>query len=453
MKKGRIVISGSLRGAGKTTISIGLERLLTRRGIRVCSFKKGPDYIDPMWHRLATYNPSYNLDFFMMGERVIKASFINRSRDADFSIIEGNMGLYDGLREDGKDSTSYLARLLSTPVILIIDTSRMTRGIAPLILGYQQFEPPSLIAGIILNKVSNERHKDKLLSAIRRYCKVEVLGAISRSDEIKILERHLGLIPSVEDKNSSSKIELIADILEDCLEIDRIMEIGRDVEELEDTSLPPLKETPLKPLVKIGVAYDQSFSFYYPENLEALRTAGAELVFFNTLKDSLPKCDGILFGGGFPEVFMDELKENRILKDELRQAIEDGMPVYAECGGLIYLSRTIEWKGITREMAGILPIDMRMHHNPKAHGYVILEKKKGRLGHFEERIKGHEFHYSDPIKIDRDEFIYSVKRGRGIDGKSDGILYKNTFASYTHLHSLGNPNWAKRFIEFCKMNR
>ncbi|MBE0446935.1 MAG: hydrogenobyrinic acid a,c-diamide synthase (glutamine-hydrolyzing) [Actinobacteria bacterium] len=449
MQLPRVVISAPQRSSGKTTLSIGLCSALTRAGLKVQPFKKGPDYIDPMWLSTATGRDCHNLDFFMMGEEVIARSFQRMASDADISVIEGNMGLYDGIELDGKGSTSDLARLLEAPIILIVDTSNMTRSIAPLVIGLQKFESGISMPGMILNKVSSERHESKLRAAIDRYCDIEVVGAIPKLPEIGIIQRHLGLRPAKEDTRAVSIIESIGDAIKNYIDLDRLIRIAKS-----SPSLPKVKEGELKRSesnIKLGVARDRAFTFYYPENMEALQVAGAELVSFSPMWDGrLPKVNGLYIGGGFPEVFMRELEDNRGLREEIKVAINRGMPVYAECGGLMYLARGISWNGKTREMVGGIPCGIVMHEKPKGHGYIKLQATGRSWFNTDSEIRGHEFHYSEVVDLGIVDFAYKLLRGRGIDGKHDGIVYKNVLASYAHLHSLGTPQWAERFVAFVK---
>jgi len=446
----RIVISAPHRSSGKTTLSIGLCAALTKSGLQVQPFKKGPDYIDPMWLTMATGRECRNLDLFMMGEEKIKESFLTASSGADVSIVEGNMGLYDGMEVDGKGSTADVSRLLKAPVILVVDTSNMTRSIAPLIMGFQNFEPDVLISGVVLNKVSGPRHESKLRAAIEHYCDVEVVGALPRSAEIGILQRHLGLKPAKEDTESASIVEAIRKIIDKYVDLKRVVKIAQTAPELSKIEIRTV-EIP-QASIRLGVAQDRAFTFYYPENIEALRRAGAELVPFSPLRDTaLPDVNGLYIGGGFPEVFMKELEANRSLREEIRVAIEAGMPVYAECGGLMYLARRMSWNGEDREMVGAIPCDIMMHEKPKGHGYIKLQTT-GKGGWFDAgaEIKGHEFHYSEVVNLGNVEFAYNLLRGKGVDGNHDGIMYKNVLASYAHLHSLGCQDWSERFVSLVK---
>lgn len=449
----RIVVSAPHRSSGKTTLSIGLCAALAKSGMVVQPFKKGPDFIDPMWLTAAAGRDCRNLDLFMMGETAILTSFQRGATGADFSLVEGNMGLYDSTDLEGKGSTADMARSLKAPIILVVSTRNLTRSVAPLLLGFQQFEPDIDIAGVILNKVSGPRHESKLRAAIERYTDLEVLGAVRRRPEAGIIQRHLGLKPAREELGAAAVIDTIAAIIADAVDLDRIREIAAAAPPLAPLQLPELQVP--TPTIRLGVAQDQAFTFYYPENFEALQAAGAQLVPFSPLADSeLPEVDGLFIGGGFPEVFMAELEANSRLRGAIRGAIERNMPVYAECGGLMYLSRAMSWQGRSREMVGALPCDIVMHEKPRGHGYMKLQAT-GAGDWFSQglKLKGHEFHYSEVVNLGDVQFAYRVERGSGVDGEHDGILYRNVLASYTHLHSLGSPGWAEGFVDFVRRAR
>lgn len=416
-------------------------------------YKKGPDYIDPMWLTQAAGRVCRNLDFHMMGEERILSSFTTFAKGAGMAVIEGNLGLFDGVDLEGADSTAGLSRLLEAPVVLVIDSSRMNRGIAPLLHGYQTFDPEIKIAGVILNKVGNPRHESKLRRAIERYVGLEILGAIPKgSEDMVVRERHMGLVPARENAKHLEKIRIIGKIMENNVNMERLFEIARSAEPLPD--VPPCKMEPGAGSISIGVAMDQAFTFYYPENLEALVAAGASLTFFSPIADKrLPDVDGLYLGGGFPEIFMEALENNGSLRDQIKARVEDGMPVYAECGGLMYLARSISWKGETRKMVGALPCDVEMTVKPAGMGYVSLEAT-GACGWFkpETEVNCHEFHHSRLVNIDNDfSYAWKVLRGVGVTGDRDGIVYKNVMASYAHLHHCGYPDWAKNFVAHVKL--
>ena len=454
----RVFISAAHKSSGKTTVCIGVCAALRARGHTVQPFKKGPDYIDPMWLGLAAGRPCYNLDAYLMSENEICDEFARRSRGADLAVIEGNKGLYDGLDLDGSNSNAALAALTGTPVVLVIDARGMTRGIAPLILGYQAFDRNIRIAGVILNHLGGTRHEAKLRAVIKHYTDVPVLGAIQHDERMAIAERHLGLIPSNEAQAASARIGDIAAYIAAQVDLDQLLTLVGQAAPLP--ALSPLPSAINRPRVRIGIARDAVFGFYYPGDLDALQAAGAELVSFDTLHSAaLPAVDGLFIGGGFPETQMDALSENRKLRRGVHDAIEAGMPVYAECGGLMYLARSIEWNGHSAAMVGVIPADIVMHPRPVGRGYVHLREtgqcrwpRTGAAG--APLIRAHEFHYSSVENLPPDvEFAYDVERGHGIDGRHDGIVYKNLLASYSHLRDVGSHQWAARFVDFVRRSK
>ena len=454
----RVFISAAHKSSGKTTVCIGVCAALRARGHTVQPFKKGPDYIDPMWLGLAAGRPCYNLDAYLMSENEICDEFARRSRGADLAVIEGNKGLYDGLDLDGSNSNAALAALTGTPVVLVIDARGMTRGIAPLILGYQAFDRNIRIAGVILNHLGGTRHEAKLRAVIKHYTDVPVLGAIQHDERMAIAERHLGLIPSNEAQAASARIGDIAAYIAAQVDLDQLLTLVGQAAPLP--ALSPLPSAINRPRVRIGIARDAAFGFYYPGDLDALQAAGAELVSFDTLHSAaLPAVDGLFIGGGFPETQMDALSENRKLRRSVHDAIEAGMPVYAECGGLMYLARSIEWNGRSAAMVGVIPADIVMHPRPVGRGYVHLREtgqcrwpRTGAAG--APLIRAHEFHYSSVENLPPDvEFAYDVERGHGIDGRHDGIVYKNLLASYSHLRDVGSHQWAARFVDFVRRSK
>jgi cobyrinic acid a,c-diamide synthase len=458
-----LLISASHKSSGKTTLTIGICASLAARGARVQPFKKGPDYIDPMWLGEAAGRPCHNLDFYTMGRPDILATFARYSGGADISVIEGNKGLYDGLDLDGSNSNAALAKLLGSPVVLVIDARGMTRGIAPLILGYQAFDQEIRIAGVILNQLGGSRHEEKLRAVIEHYTDVRVLGAVHRDSTLDIAERHLGLVPSNEAGEVQTRIGRIAEVVGRQIDLDAMVEIAGGAHPLPVVAMPLASPEPV-PDVRIGMARDSAFGFYYPGDLEAMRAAGAEIVPFDTLRDPrLPNVDGLFIGGGFPETHMRALESNARLRADVKRFVESGRPVYAECGGLMYLARRIRWKGETREMVGALPADVVMHERPMGRGYVRLrETGKSpwpRLGSDSEasEIPGHEFHHSSLENLGEGlAFAYRVLRGAGIDGEHDGLIYKGVLASYAHLRNVGGNQWVSRFLAYvrrCKRAR
>ena len=442
-----VLISAPQGRSGKTIASLALCAILRKRGFSIQPFKKGPDYIDPSWLSAAAGRICRNLDPFMMSGGVILASYQKAFEGADLSVIEGAMGLYDGLESDGWGSTAHLANILKLPVILVVNTIRMTGSIAALVSGYQHFQPGVNIAAVILNNVSGDRHVSKLVTAVEGHCGIPVVGRIPRDTTLHMTQRHLGHIPFSENNEAESIIERIGQKLDSCFDMDAILEIAGTS---SCSFQPPATLTDSNVgvgTVRIGVIRDQVFNFYYPENLVALQQAGAELVFINSIADRLPEVDGLYIGGGFPEFFLKELEANRDLREDIAYAIEDNMPVYAECAGLMYLCRGIRWQNQRHEMVGIIPAEVELSHRPQGHGYVEAEVVEDNpLFPKGVNIRGHEFHHSKLTKLGDLEFAYRIKRGHGISGSSDGIIYKNTFAAYTHLHALGMPEWAESFV-------
>lgn len=450
-----LFVSAAHKSSGKTTVSLGMCAALKARGLDVQPFKKGPDYIDPMWLTQASGRPCHNLDFYTMDRDEILGSAASNIAQADIGIIEGNKGLYDGLDLDGSNSNAALASLLSAPVILVLDARGMTRGIAPLILGYQSFDESVNIAGVILNQLGGSRHEAKLRAVIEHYTDVPVVGAIARNPELEIVERHLGLIPSNEANAAAEQISTIGDIVGTQIDLEALLGIAGKAHLPASTDSAIDSAPSQTPDVRIGLARDSAFGFYYPDDLLALERAGAELVPFNTITDStLPDIDGLFIGGGFPESRMDELEKNASLRYAIRTAIEGGLPCYAECGGLMYLARNLTWKDQRREMVGVIGADVVIHDRPQGRGYVRLQEKAHSLwpeaGSGAE-IAAHEFHYSALENLDSDQnFAYQVLRGTGIDGKHDGLIYKNLLACYTHQRDTRQNRWANRFVSFVR---
>ena len=448
----RFLVSAAHKSSGKTTVSIGLCAALSARGLAVQPFKKGPDYIDPLWLSQAAGRPCRNLDFYLSPHVELKAQFARHGHDADVCLVEGNKGLYDGLDLDGTNSNAALARLLDLPVILVLDARGMTRGIAPLILGYQAFDRELRIAGVILNQLGGSRHEAKLRAVIEHYTDVPVIGAIHRDARLALTERHLGLMPANESGASDQRIREIAGVVAAQVDLDRLLALAPAGRPLPQPLRQPLRSAGAASL-SIGIARDAAFGFYYADDLDALVAAGAQLVPFDTLHDArLPEVDGLFIGGGFPESFLDRLEANSGLRGDIFAAIEAGMPAYAECGGLMYLSRSITWAGVTRRMVGAIAGDVVMHEKPVGRGYVrvsVTSDHPWLAG--PATLPAHEFHYSGLENLAPDtRFAYRMARGHGIDGENDGIIYRNLLASYSHLRSSAGCDWAARFVGFVR---
>ncbi|MBE9582136.1 MAG: cobyrinate a,c-diamide synthase, partial [Proteobacteria bacterium] len=448
----RIVISALRGGSGKTIVSLGLIASWRKRGMAVAPFKKGPDYIDAGWLALAAGRPCHNLDAFLMPAENILLSFTRHTLASDVAVIEGNRGLYDGIDLEGASSTSELAKLLKAPVVLVIDCTKSTRTVAAVVQGCIRFDPDVRICGVILNRIAGARHESILRQTVEHYCAVPVLGAIPRIKAEAFPERHMGLVPTPEHGWADTSIEKAADMAEQYLDLERLLGIAREALPLVANEIPPGPPLTLTPPFdkggqggfrrtskdsppRIGVIRDAAFQFYYPENLEALEAAGAEVVTVSALTDpGLPSLDGLYIGGGFPETQAQALAENQGFRQDVRRLAEDGLPVYAECGGLMYLGESLVLDGVTYPMAGVLPVVFGFSRRPEGHGYTIFEVEKPNP-YFETgmRVRGHEFHYSKVLswKGKPENLAFRMVRGEGFDGKGDGLCYKNTLATYT----------------------
>jgi cobyrinic acid a,c-diamide synthase len=446
-----VVIAAPQGRSGKTIVSLALCALLRKRGLVVQPFKKGPDYIDPSWLTGAAGRGCRNLDLFFMAEESLPEYFRQTCRGADAAVVEGAMGLYDGL-DSGWGSTAHVARALDLPVVLVVNTSRMTGSVAALVTGFQRFQPEVNVSAVVLNNVSGSRHERKLRGAVERHCGIPVVGSIPRDPELLVNERHLGLIPYAEADHAESLVNRICTSLEPHLDIDSFLEVALRFETA--SSSPQRSAQVRKSVARIGVMLDQVFNFYYADNLEALREAGGELVFIDSLKDRLPPIDGLYIGGGFPEFFLRELEANAELRKDVAAAADAGMPMYGECAGLMYLCRGIRWRGRYHEMVGAIPAEVELRQKPQGHGYAVAEVVRDNpLFPVGATLRGHEFHHSRLVEHDGFEFVYRMRRGRGVAGGMDGIVHKNVFAAYTHLHVAGAPQWAEAFVGLAAAER
>lgn len=421
---------------------------LVHDGTDVNSFKKGPDYIDPMWHRLVTGRVCRNLDPFLMGAEACLDSFLRNSDENSFSLIEGNHGFHDGMDIDGSDSSAGLAKLLQAPVLLVLDSRKMNRGAAAIVKGMQSIPPETDIAGIILNQVQGPRQEEKQRKAIEQFCNVPVLGAIPNDRALVITERQLGLTTVGETADTGTVTRKAGERVAAGCDLHAIRSLFFRAPPLEAPRVKKRKSMKTAS-VTIGVFRDPSFCFYYPENLEALQENGAQLVFINSIRDSsLPDVDGLYLGGGFPESFLRELSGNKSLLKDLKEAVQSGIPLYAECGGLIYLCKIAHYKGKTYPLAGILPFEIGFQHKPVGHGYLDLQSCCDSPWFArDEKVKAHEFHYSKPVSLTGKIFYqFDVVWGYGVTGQRDGVVNGNMFASFAHLHAIGNPGWGKKFV-------
>ena len=470
-----IIISALRGGSGKTIFSIGIIAALTRIGKTIAPFKKGPDYIDAGWLALAAGQPCYNLDTFLLSQKTILGSFARYTRTSDLTVIEGNRGLYDSIDREGNTSTAELAKVLDIPVILCIDGTKTTRTMAAVVLGCQQFDPEVKIRGVILNRVAGKRHENNLRTCIEHYCNIPVLGAVPKFRKQPFPERHMGLVPTPEHAWAKTAVSEIADLVSQHLNLDDILEIARSGRGAVPKKK-PVKEEPrieikdrntrskTQPVgvcaekiavtsdaPRIGIIRDSAFQFYYPENLEALETAGAELVFTSPLAEAqIPPVDALYIGGGFPETHARQLADNMAYRNQIRDMAEKDLPIYAECGGLMYLGERLLLKEGAFDMVGFFPLVFDLHQRPQGHGYTIVcVDRENPFFEVGSEIRGHEFHYSKVIEYrgSTDLLAFQVQRGAGLSNGRDGICRKKVLATYTHIHSLGTPLWAKSMVK------
>lgn len=445
----RVAIAGLSGDSGKTFLTCGLAAAARQRGLKVAAFKKGPDYIDSAWLRIASGNEARNLDTFMMSHETIEKSFVKHSADAGISILEGNRGLFDGFDEKGSHSTAELAKLLNIPLILIFSIKKMTRTSAAIILGCKELDKKLNIAGVVLNRVAGKRHLKVAKNAIENETGIPVLGAIPNLGSADLFpSRHLGLITPGEYEAAEKSVEMVRSAIEGHIDISGIIEIANKAPDISCNLNDKLIEIKGG---KLRIAYfrDKAFSFYYPENLEALENRGAELIPVSSISDKqLPDIDGLYIGGGFPESNIEEIVQNRELMASVKNAAENGLPIYAECGGLIYLCDSIEMDANSYPLAGIFSAKMKMFEKPQGHGYataaVETENPFYRKGL---QLSGHEFHYSKIItEAEKQNYCLKMTRGKGASGNMDGLIYKNVFAAYLHIHANSGNDWADGFI-------
>ena len=440
------IISSTKKSSGKTIVSIGLSAILKSQKKAFSVFKKGPDYIDPIWLSRASGKSCYNLDFFTMQKKEISSTFKKYSNNCELAIVEGNKGLFDGLSLDGSDSNASLAELLKLRVILVIDCKGMTRGIVPLIEGYKHFNKKIKYQGIILNNVNGDRHQTKLVESLEKYTDFKVIGSIWKEDSLSIKEQHLGLIPSFAHKQTVQKINKIRDVIKKSVDINIL-----DNTFNKKNVIPKIILKKKYANLKIGIIRDEAFGFYYKDDLEKFTELGSKLVAIDSINDKkLPKIHALFIGGGFPELSAYKLSKNKGMLQSISDFIEGNCPVYAECGGLMYLTKKIQYNSKAYKMAGVINGETKMLSKPVGRGYVILETsskhpwlKKSLL------INCHEFHHSKlHLYKSNYEYAYRVKRGYGIDGIHEGLLYKNLLATYNHLRDTKQTNWVDKFLSF-----
>lgn len=449
MPKG-IMVAGLGGGSGKSVVAVGLTAAYAAQNRNVVPFKKGPDYIDAGWLQLAAGRPCYNLDPFLMDSEVIKHSFGRHARDAEIAIIEGNRGLFDGVNIEGAFSTAELAIELTLPVLLVVDCTKTTRTVAALVLGCQKLDPRVVIKGVVLNRLGTARHEAIVRQAVEHYTGISVVGAIPRSKTDFFPQRHLGVTPYQEHDGADQTTAMLIDMAERYLDLQKIEEIMGEI------SLPAINDQSLSQSIKaskvrIGILKDAAFQFYYPENMEALVDEGAELIEINAMTaKSLPELDGLYIGGGFPETSAKRLADNTTFRHSIKDAADAGLPIYAECGGLIYLGESIFLDGEEYPLTGVFPVRFGLKKKPQAHGYTeLIVSSKNPFYNKGSRIKGHEFRYSQVLLWEGSpqDLVLTMERGVGFMNGRDGLVYNNVLALYTHIHALATPQWAINMVE------
>lgn len=449
----RIVIAGTQSGVGKTTMTVGLMAALKRRNYQIQPYKVGPDYIDPGFHTLVTGNQSRNLDSFFLGEEGLTRLFLKTSEQADLSIIEGVMGLFDGKGKRGESSTARIAKILCSPIILIIDGRKLAQSAAAIAYGYKNLDPELEVKGVIINNIASESHYQMIKYAIEERVGLKVLGYLPRQQELRLPERHLGLVPITESGDLRTYLDKLVMLIESYLDLEEIIKIANQISGLN--LIDPPDKLKKKYQVKLGVAYDQAFNFYYRYNLDLFQEMGATIKTFSPLEDvKLPEVDGLYLGGGFPESYLEQLSANDSMKDSLREAIKSGLPTYAECGGLMYLCREIhDFSGNRFSMVGAVPACAMMTEKLQGFGYLKVQSLKDNALFFEgQEARGHEFHYSKLVDFD-ENFAYRLFGGKGQEGRTAGYCHQNILASYVHLHFGSNPHVVERFLTQCLKKR
>lgn len=446
-----LVIAGERSGVGKTTVTLALLAALRRRSSWVQSFKVGPDYIDPMFHHAVTQRPCRNLDPVLTSEAYVQQCFAQHCMTAEYALVEGVMGLFDGASgvEDWA-STAHIARLLNLPILLVLDCSRLSRSVAAIVHGYRTFDPRLQLAGLVLNRVGSDRHLD-LLKAALEPLQLPILGVLRRQDDITIPDRHLGLVPTAELTQLTTLIDRLAHLAETCFDWTRLLPLLQAPADHVTTDalaadLPPAS-------VKLALAHDRAFSFYYPDNLDLLQQLGAELMPWSPLSDPAlpPDVQGLYFGGGFPEVFAAELAANQSARTAVQQAIQTGMPTYAECGGLMYLSEAIEdFAGNTWPMVGVLPTTAKMGDRLKLGYRRATALRDSPLLPAGSIVCGHEFHRSHLSHLPSEPLFDLQQYDTTTPIGCEGWQVAQVHVSYLHLHFGATPEIPRRFLQQCQ---
>ncbi len=457
-----LVIAGLRGGSGKTIISLGVAAAWRNSDLAVAPFKKGPDYIDAGWLSLAAGRSCYNLDTYLCTDSQVESSYFSHSKNCDIALVEGNRGLFDGIDLAGRTSTAELAKLLNLPLLLVVDCTKSTRTMAALILGCMHFDPELDIVGVILNRVAGKRHENKVRDNIKQFCNLPVFGAVPKLGSRDFPERHMGLVPMAEHALSMDSVAAAARVARASIDLDGLYAacLGAAAKVPTEQAMPVKglrlpqalnpADAPVAGRPRIGIIKDSAFQFYYPDNLEALEACGAELCYISPLRESrIPPVDAIYMGGGFPETHAPQLAANQPFSENLRELAASGLPIYAECGGFIFLGQSLTLDGIDYPMAGVLPVRFGLSKRPVGHGYtqvrVVEENPYFKQGQV---IRGHEFRYSTVLEIDqtRGGMAFSMERGKGIVNGQDGFFTNRVFATYTHILAAGTPAWAEAIL-------
>jgi cobyrinic acid a,c-diamide synthase len=460
-----VVIAGTASGVGKTTVALGLMQAFKKRGLRVQPFKVGPDFIDPGYHTLMCGLPSRNLDTWMLSPAKVQETFAKHASRSDIAVVEGVMGLFDGVNGRSEEgSTAHIAKLLNIPVILVVDARSMARSVGAVVYGFEQYDPKLKVAGVIFNRVGSPRHYDYLREAVADRCASRVFGYLPRQEALQMPERHLGLVTAGEIGLTENFMENLSYTMESFVNIDEVINTIGGYRERPDSGMVDRGQEinlggSIASGVRLAVAQDEAFSFYYPDNLELLAELGVEICPFSPMKDlSLPQADGIYLGGGYPEVYAERLSANQSMRHQIRKAAETGMPIYAECGGLMYLTRAIwDLDGKSHDMVGLFPADARMLKKRKALGYVeVCLMRDCLLGQTGWRVRGHEYHYSElteDLLQQAVEGAYELWSPKNQDSRREGYAYRNVLASYVHLHFGSNPKVAEAMVDHMRQWR
>ena len=449
------LIAGTNSGCGKTTMSLGIMRALVRRNLQVQPFKVGPDYIDTAWHTQVSGTISRNLDGFMLDDNALLNVFAQQAVNADVSVIEGVMGMYDGYGHDPYYcSSAGLAKALDCPVILVVDGKAVSTSAAATVMGFQHFSDKIKVAGVLVNQVNTQGHFELLKKAIETYCKIPVLGRLPKMPDIELPSRHLGLLTAQESQQFDSSWDKLADVVEQHIDLDALLEVA---------TIKPITPTACSAIEQIGegltvaVAYDEAFNFYYQDNLDLIERSGAKIVRFSPLHDSvLPECDAIYIGGGYPEMHAQLLADNVSLREQILAAHQSGTPIYAECGGLMYLGNDLlDHQEQRFDMVGILPGTSSMTSSLKRFGYCYAKANQATLlCESQTLIRGHEFHYSQfSTELDAAFSLYKERDGEVISTWQGGYQVGNTLASYLHVHFAQNPSFLTRWFECARANQ